>query len=405
MGRHRVWLRMGVSIMLSFLLAHQVDAAGALLVNGMGQPLRWDTTKPVPFNPDQGPLGLLENAEAVALITRSLGVWGDVATSVITFEDTGALPFDVTASNFRDVILACNNGLSPIVFDTDGSIIDLLLGIGSANRVLGFAGPKCGAFEPPVITESLAILNGRFIDGDPMPEVSVEDFTAVIIHELGHYFNLDHTQINLREALDNDPTNDAGIPTMFPILVNGMEQSMLHLDDQASVSILYSSPDFFSSTGAIQGQILQSDGITPFQGANVIARNTAAPLLDAVSNISGALFFPENPGGVPPAELEGLYEIFGLTPGATYTVEIEAIDSRFVRGSSVGPVDPPASLPGLAEFWNGENESSDPEVDDPQESVAIPVHSGEIVTEVDIILNRSTFPLPPPFPSPFPFDR
>lgn len=402
MRRCRVSLSIVVGAMVSLLLVRYVYAAGALLVNGAGEPLKWDLTEPVPFNPDQGPLGILTNDEAVALITKSLGVWQDVPTSTISFENTGAIPFDVTASNVRDIIFVCEDGVSPILFDTDGSIIDLLLGNGASNEVLGFAGPGCGTFEPPIITESRAIFNGRFIDGEPSPEMPVEDFAAVLIHELGHYFNLDHTQLNFQEALDSDPSNDTGVPTMFPILVSGMAQSSLHLDDQISISTLYPTQSFFFSTGAIRGMIIQSDGITPFQGANVIARNIVAPMIDAVSNVSGALFFPSNPGGPPPAELEGSYELLGLTPGATYTVEIEAINAVFTEGSSVGPVDPPAHLPGSAEFWNDGNESSDPEVDDPQEFVAIPVRSGESVTEVDIILNRSAFPFPLP---PFPFDR
>ena len=165
-------------------------------------------------------------------------------------------------------------------------------------------------------------------------------------HEFGHFVNLDHTQLNLAEALDGNPSNDFAVPTMFPILINGAEQLSLHKDDEISVSVLYPEPTFLASTGAITGLILPppaplSVGGTPFQGANVIARNVGNPLVDATSNVSGARFFPLNPGGPPPATLQGLYELFGLTPGASYTVEIEEIAPFFAEGSSVGPLDPP----------------------------------------------------------------
>jgi hypothetical protein len=335
---------------------------------------------------------MLDNAGAVTFVTNNLTVWEDVSTAVLRFTNAGALSVDVTADNALDFIGMCDDGLSPIIFDTDGTITDLLLGSGARDRVLGFAGPECGTFMPPEITQSVAVFNGRFIDGSGPTEVPLEDFATVFVHEVGHFLSLDHTQINLAEAFDDDPTNDGGVPTMFPILINGSKQGSLHLDDRVSVSTLYPASSFFSSTGSISGRVVLSDGVTPLQGANVIVRNVANPLMQAVSNVSGARFVPTNPGGPPPANLTGLYEVFGLPSGANYTVEIEQIDPSFVGGSSVGPVDPPVPLPGPPEFWNGDNESSDPEMDDPQDFVTIPVRAGETVTEVDIILNEPVTP-------------
>jgi hypothetical protein len=377
--------------------AYPVRAAGPLLVNGAGEPLKWDSSVLVPFNPDQGTLGTLTNAEAVTLVADSFAAWEAVQTSTVSFTNAGALPVDVTAGNVFAFLGACE-GLSPIIFDTDGSIIDFLFGPGAGDVIVAFAGPECGFFVPPRITEAIAGLNGRFIDGVGPVEISLTDFTAAFRHEFGHFLNLDHTQLNITEALDGDPTNDFAVPTMFPLLVNGAEQLSLHKDDAVSVSVLYPEPAFFPSTGAITGLILPPPsplfvGGTPFQGANVIARNVADPLVDATSNVSGARFFPFSPGGPPPAALQGLYEHFGLTPGASYTVEIEQIDPRFTGGSSVGPLDPPATLPGPPEFWNDGNEAATDPPDNPTEATPITVAAGVPVTGIDIIINR--FPPPP----------
>lgn len=392
MMRRRVLYRALMGVGLALVLTRHAYAAGALLVNGAGEPLRWNASVPVPFHPDQGPLGQLDNAGATTLVMDSLGIWEAVPTSDIRFANAGVLPVDVTANNVRDILGVCDDGLSPVIFDTDGSITDLLFGLGAGNRILGFAGPECGSYVPPVITEGVAVLNGRFIDGIGPVEVALEAFIAVFVHEFGHYVNLDHTQINLREAFDSNSANDVGVPTMFPMLVNGVEQRSLHLDDRVSVSTLYPHPDYFLSTGAISGRILLSDGASPFQGANVIARNIANPLLEAVSNVSGARFVSVTPGGPPPAELKGLYEIAGLSPQANYTVEIEQINPAFIGASSVGPVDPPAILPGPPEFWNGESESSDQEIDDPSAFVVIQARIGEDIANIDILINRESAP-------------
>ncbi len=54
---------------LFLLLAAPARAAGPLYVNGAGTPAVW-TASPVPFNPDQGTLGMLDNAQAVLHVTN-----------------------------------------------------------------------------------------------------------------------------------------------------------------------------------------------------------------------------------------------------------------------------------------------------------------------------------------------
>lgn len=379
-----------IALVALVALAGRVHAAGPLIVNGAGTPLAWSAGV-VTWNPDRGTLGTLSNAGAVDLVAGNFATWQAVPTAALAIDNGGSLPVDVTAANVGTFIGVCGDGVSPIVFDTDGSITDALLGLGASNTVLGFAGPECGTFAPPVITEASAVLNGKFIDGIESagnPEISVAAFGAVFLHEFGHYLNLDHSQINLVEAFDHDSSNDDAIATMFPFLVNGTEAASLARDDQVAISMIYPAAALADAFGRVTGSVLRSDGVTPFQGAYVIARNVADPRRDAIGYASGARFFPGASGGPPASGLRGFYEIPGLAPGAQYTIEVEPIYPGFTGGSGVGPFSTPVPLPGPAEFWNGPDEAgSDPPDDPDAPGTPITAAAGVTVSGVDIVLN------------------
>jgi hypothetical protein len=378
--------RLGLGLVLAILVSPGIARGGGpLLVNGAGTPLVW-TASPIPYNPDLGPLGSLANADAVALVGSLFGVWEAVPSATVTVTDAGPLPSDVTASNYPSVVGICGDGLSPIVFDTDGSITDDLFGPGASDNILGFAGPECATFVPPVITEGLAVLNGKWIDGVPGTEIPQADFDSVFVHEFGHYLNLDHSQINLLEAFDGDPSNDDAIATMFPFLVNGAAAATLHLDDIVSVSTLYPAPTFATDFGSIIGSVFLADGVTPFQGAHVVARAIGDPRVTAVGMVSGARYFPFEEGGPPPSSLAGAFVIPGL-PAGSYTVEIEEVFPGFAGGSSVGPLNPPAPLPGVPEFYNGADEAGTSPPDDPSAFTPVTVSAGTVASEIDVVIN------------------
>ena len=306
---------------------------------------------------------------------------------------------DVDASNFGPYLGPFGGateplGVNAIVFDEDGSIFNLLFGVGTT--ILGFAGPTFmsdGLFEVPIgntvlpdseIIEGAAFLNGIFIDGINDPgsgnfEMSQARFEAVFIHEFGHFSGLDHTQIHgLSQAPESDlPTLTRPIETMFPFAVEPA-QATLERDDVVAISALYPSASFLSSTGQITGHIRTAAG-TPFSGANVIARNVDDDS-DAVSRVSGATITPA-----------GFFRLAGLTPGASYRIEVQEVDVFFTGGSRVGPFSPPRILPGPPEFYNGSDEGADPSTDDAEAFTPVSVAPGASIAGVDITLNAQLF--------------
>lgn len=332
----------------------------------------------IPFNPDLGNLGPLDNSQALQQTLDAFQRWQDVPTATATYRNEGPMPFDVDVSNFQpfvDNLFNQNNnadGLSPVVYDADGSIFVALFGV---SGVLGFA--SADTFDANgVPIEAVAFLNGGAI-GDNFP---VSDFFSVTVHEFGHYSGLAHTVINGQNVAFNDttgpsPNNTFGdappdqVETMFPFLVRNGGQETPHRDDTAFYSTLYPAAGFFESTGSISGRIIAPNGTTPLTGVVVIARNVADPFADAVSAISGDR-------GTP-----GEYTINGLTPGAEYVLYVdEIIDGGF----STTPLNP---LPAAEEFYNGAAESSDPGVDDPADSVTLSVAAGSTLDGIDIIFN------------------
>jgi hypothetical protein len=363
--RNQPWILLAV--VLTALIPAQ--AGGPFYVTGPastqpGKAYRW-TLSPIPYQTDQGGLGNQSNAQANALVSAAFQVWQTVSTANIAFLNSGQLGYDVTATNigtFYNAISGtnCSDTSQPtnaIVYDLNGGII-AALGMDN-NSVLGFASSICANNAAGVYTRGLAVLNGRFIDGQPNTTshrtVSLDYFKATFIHEFGHLIGLDHSQVNLNCLTDASCAADdlAGVPTMFPVLMD-LSQATPKTDDIAAISTIYPASNFIATTGRIQGRVFFSDGLTQAQGYNVIARLVGNPRRTAVSCVSGFLYTAGAgnllvPGGNDgniffgsrDQTLLGYYDIAGLPPG-TYTVEAEAINNSgirpFVEGSSVGPI-------------------------------------------------------------------
>jgi hypothetical protein len=379
----------GPFVCIALLVSASVaQAGGPLDLCAPNVPFLWpDGGTNIPFNPDQGNLGILNGTEATAAVGEAFQAWQDVATSTVTYVDTGQMPVDVDQSNFFFFLFpGVEDGLSPIVFDDDGAIFELLFGPGSG--VLGFAGSDVLDPVSCAITEGAAFLNGPAID-------TLEGLLDLMVHEFGHYTNLAHTVVNgqifIGDSTGPTPDNDTfGFPpfpdgvevieTMYPFLFSGVDQLSRtpHKDDIAALSTLYPEPDFLATTGTIRGTI--SVRGHELSGVNVIARNLADPFVDAVSAISG-----DFTQGAP---ANGTYTLNGLTHGASYAVYVDAIQD----GGFSTP--PRLALPGPEEFHNTEGTESDS--DDPLAFDGVIVAAGSPSTGVDIIFNpfQPDSPLP-----------
>ncbi|MGH2668017.1 MAG: thrombospondin type 3 repeat-containing protein, partial [bacterium] len=162
-------------------------------------------------------------------------------------------------------------------------------------------------------------------------------------------------------------------------------------------------PPFESISPGVEGLVVA--GGQPFQGANVVLRSTTNPLRDAYSNLSGALFFPCNPGTTcNPCQgdtqcdtsLRGFYSIRFVDPG-TYTLCVEQID----LGAPVSILDlitssaTTAVMPGPEECYNGPAESADPGSDDPDDAVVLTIGAGTVLAETDLYVD--SLPVADPF--------
>jgi len=375
----RVWV---IVICLVSLGGVRAWAAGPILVDTVvtGNAVVWHNGQ-VRFDPESGSgggLGQLDNDAAVQLVRDLFEAWAsitlfngltDVSTVSLTVTEAAGLG-TIDEGNLNDLFSYCpptesclgsdppfvigsaRSGQSPFVFDDNGAITDLILGIGASSTVLGFAGPRVVNREGVdlIITESQAVLNGRFIDcapgaaaDDPCrnPEVTLESFKAVVFHELGHFLGIDHSQVNLASitaALAGDAAAQEDVSTMSPLFV-GAAQLTPHYDDKVATSVLYPSAAFLSDFCTMSGTVFQADGTTPLQGVNVIARRVTDPKRAATSFVSGALFT----GTTDCTQQVGDFFLRGILPGADYTLEVEAISSSFQGGSSIEPCDPPLS--------------------------------------------------------------
>jgi hypothetical protein len=392
------------------------QAGGPLYVTGLaatqpGTPYRWNIN-PIPYWTDLGGLGNQTNAQANAIVSGAFQAWQGVSTANISFQNAGQLPNDITEANimaFQDQIGNCSDTTQPtnsIVYDLDGTVMTAL-GYDN-NSVIGFAGAVCTDDVNGYYTRGWAVLNGRFIDGQPdtasHATVPVNLFQTAIIHEFGHLIGLDHSQVNLNCLTSTCSALDlAGVPTMFPVLLD-VSQASPRVDDQAELSSLYPAATFSSTTGRIQGHVLFSDGETPAQGYNVIARMVSDPRRTAVSCVSGFLYTagagnPLVPGvgndtnlfyGSRDQTLIGYYDIPGLPPG-NYTIEVEALNDSgtqpFVNGSGVGPIGSylgfQYKMPGTCQLQYL-NVPSSPS-DSCSAKSTVTVGAGSIVTNTDVI--------------------
>jgi len=358
-----------------------------------GPPLRWSTAAPIVWNPDGGVLGVLANADANLRVVEAFTVWQDVPTATISYaqgvqiRNGSNVPVDVTSANYNSII-ALNNGQNPIIYDNNR---DIYSAIGKSASVLGFAGVL--RTSGTQITKAYAVLQGDWIDGDTSDtrEITVSEYVGVMVHEFGHFSGLGHASVNLGPSLDGglgacpEPTL-AQLETMMPFA--HFDAATLHNDEVMGISALYPTAAFTGSFAGIAGRVIAKDGVTPFDGANVILRRATADcalLYDEAQAIQS---------GVNPAETggAGTYRFPGLTPGNAFTVAVATLDEggSYPLGNAQGT---PPPLGGPDEFYNDESEASFDPPDLPASATpVIAGAAGTTVAGIDVKINNFGFP-------------
>ncbi len=383
---------LSLTLLVGFLkFDHPVQAGTSLAITQNGNAVAWRAGTTITYHVDQGPLGTLSNAEAVALVDELFGLWQNVSSANLSLQRAGSLPVDVTAANYTSYRSNNNSdAYHPIIFDTDGTVTDAVFGAGASDFTAGFSGPGwvVGGGTDGEIVDASAVLNAKFLTSG---YGSVTEFKAIMLHEFGHFLGIGHSQINIGPAFDRESlfNNNHTLPIMFPISL-GDRPIALTWDDKAQVTRLYPGATA-SNYGKLTGQVFLADGSTPFQGANIIARRVDDPLIVAVSSVSGFLYRGTGAhsarGTLNPTH-QGYFEISGL-PAGNYTVEVEPIHPGFISGSAVGPLDPPIDLPGPAEYYSGSSESNS---DTSSSAAVVAVATGQTVNNINVILNNSPLP-------------
>lgn len=364
-----------VLCLLSSVCVTPVTGGGPLIVRE-GEPGRW--AGPIPYSIESGNLGSLSNAEASQLIRAAAEKWRSLATSQADFQELPPLAVDLNPDNIFDYFDGNPIGggaprkENPVVFDDDGGVVDLLLGEGAKETILGFAGPRFIDKTSKEFVSAFAVFNGTLSESP--------SFTRAVLHELGHLIGLDHTQANHALASNLIESDDGFVPVMYPFILpeGALEPAR---DDSAWVSWLQPQDGFAENTGSIRGRVLRRDG-SSLAGANVVAvkvDGTGAEMpSEVVSVVSGYL-----------VDNGGDFTLPGLQPG-DYALFIEPLDPLFVDGSSVGPFE--SSVTAFPKDYYNAGAESGTAADDPTKKTLIHVQAGQTVSGISMVANEGNQP-------------
>lgn len=281
----------------------------------------------ITVNVEEGDLGLTSNAGAKLLLQNAFALWNNVSTSAINLIiDESQINVDIDINNFDNYLpnvagseFNADDNLNPIVYDSNGEIIDAFFGANQSDTTIGFAA-SIFTIGASYFSEGYAVINGKDLG------LSTTDFTLLIAHEIGHFFGLDHTQVNIdnTESDIGSPaicttTNRVNYPVMYPFVCR--DEESLHSDDVSAVSALYPDSNVNSSFGILQGRFADDSG-NAVLGANIWAEDiTTGAIYSIVSDYL--------------KQGTGFYKL--LLPAGSYTLHANSINPIFNGGSGIGP--------------------------------------------------------------------
>ena len=366
----------------------------------VGQALVWPQGL-ITYYTDQGDLSpVLPNASANTLVGDAFSQWTSVPTAALAGANGGQLAEDVNGTNVlvnADGSISIPTDIQPtatgtpvgVIYDSDGSVTNALMGSGAGDSSQCFSNAAFGGNDNygslATYQHALIVINGQCAQQtSQLPDVEYR-----LVRVIGEVLGVGWSQLNPNVLTGSPaPTSDdyAGLPVMhftdptncIPITRCYMNPYQLAMDDVATISRLYpvtaqnqsSFPGkqiFSSTTARIHGSVWFTDTsgnrTQPMQGVNVVARwinpSTGLPSRRyAASSVSGFLFAGNagNPitgvtddlgdayseWGSDNTALEGFFDLAGLQlpngGSAQYQLSVEALDTTFAVG--VGPYAP-----------------------------------------------------------------
>ena len=405
----RIALALGVwSAAVSLWAAGPRWVTGPPYFTTAGVPVVWYTNQPLYFT-DPGDLSASVNhAAADALVAAAAGVW-NVPTASLVLSQGGALsehvsgantflgpsgiifPADVQSSNYAAKQIA-------VVYDTDGSVTDLLLGNGASDPTNCLQNGVTESVDSIVpagfIQHAILVLNGRCTGTDPEQQTQLQ---YQLMRAFGRVLGLGWSQTN-DNVFTGSPqaTYNQAMhwPVMHPIdIICGpytyqcMPQPFtLRPDDLSALGMLYyvaqgteppGKTDTLLNASQMYGQLEFPTG-QGMQGVNVVGRRWPQyePISKAedwytTSTVSGFTFRQTNGNPVTGVDssmtgsegtqngwYEGFYDFarVPMLPGdwQVIIVETEPINPLYTGQYAVGPytantVEPSGSDPSLPE--------------------------------------------------------
>ncbi|MCP5464221.1 MAG: hypothetical protein H7A33_04260 [Deltaproteobacteria bacterium] len=334
-------------------------AGGPFIVTDDGEAATWDNTSAISYHPEDGTCGDFSNETMLTKLSTSLLVWSGIDEVDITFTQVQGAIGQVNVDNYEDYLYLTSasssslltDNINPVVFDDDGEITAEVAGSGNQYFVLGFAGPAGFSDGGATIVDGQAVLNCLclesstrspcYVNGNQsVIEVTEDELEFTIVHEMGHFLNLDHSQVNKTLFNNSVASDDERIPIMFPIATDTDASLVATTDDKASLASLYPSDQLDAGWCFVTGTLLDSDG-----NELACADVWAVPSSDTqiVSAVSGAYLVGSDANDdsdrVDDGECTddcGYFQMY-LPEGQEYDITVNAITSSFVGGSSVGP--------------------------------------------------------------------